>query len=171
MAENDDSPEGQVDLNVVVTKSLDNLKQLITDTHAEVTHDTLPVVTGYETMLVSLLQNLLGNAMYYRSEAPPQIHIGAERTKDEWRIAVTDNGIGIDPKYHEQIFQVFKRLHGSDRPGTGVGLAICRRVVERHGGRIWVESQLGQGSTFYFTLKASLGKPERRETKAVSDPS
>ena len=92
------------------------------------------------------------NALPKRSIS--RIHIGAVRTNEEWRISVTDNGIGIDPKYHQLIFEVFKRLHGASHPGSGIGLAICRRVIERHGGRIWIESQLGQGATFHFTLKA-----------------
>jgi light-regulated signal transduction histidine kinase (bacteriophytochrome) len=103
--------------------------------------------------LQQLLQNLLSNAIKYRSKSPPRVHIHAARQGSEWLFSVRDNGIGIDPKYASQIFGVFKRLHNSDQyPGTGIGLAICQKIVERYGGRIWVESQLGHGATFFLTL-------------------
>ena len=103
---------------------------------------------------MQLFQNLIGNGLKYRSERPPRIHVSAERQDGLWRIAIQDNGIGIAPEYHKQIFGVFKRLHGKAVPGTGIGLAICKRVVERYGGQIWVESQVDQGSAFYFTVPA-----------------
>ncbi|HTQ58348.1 MAG TPA: chemotaxis protein CheB [Bryobacteraceae bacterium] len=149
----DDSP-GRIDLNQILQKTLANLRSTIQQTGALVTHDPLPEVRGQEVNLILLFQNLIENAAKYAGGRQPKVHVSAGKTGDEWRVAVQDNGIGIDAQYHEQIFGVFKRLHGNDTPGTGVGLAICKRVVERHGGRIWVESELGKGSTFYFTLPA-----------------
>jgi signal transduction histidine kinase len=103
---------------------------------------------------VQLFQNLIGNAIKYRGLEPPKIHVSAKPRHSGWTFCVEDNGIGIDPEYAQQIFGVFKRLHGHLYPGTGIGLAICQRIVERYGGRIWVESTLGQGSLFCFTLPA-----------------
>ena len=131
-----------------------NLQKVIGETGATITHDKLPVVLGDQVQLVQLLQNLISNAIKYRSEEKPLIHLSAERSDAEWIISVRDNGIGIAPEYHDRIFGVFKRLHGRDYPGTGIGLAICKAVVEKHGGRIWVESQAGQGATFRFTVAA-----------------
>jgi signal transduction histidine kinase len=106
-----------------------------------------------ERQLVQVLQNLISNAIKFRADAPPRIHVSAEEREDEWEFAVRDNGIGIDPSHADRIFEIFKRLHTrAEYPGTGIGLAICKKTVERHGGRIWVESQPGQGSTFRFTL-------------------
>ena len=131
-----------------------NLQKMIGETGAIITYDKLPVVLGDQVQLVQLLQNLISNAIKYRSEEKPLIHLSAERSDAEWIISVRDNGIGIAPEYHDRIFGVFKRLHGRDYPGTGIGLAICKAVVEKHGGRIWVESQVGQGATFRFTVGA-----------------
>jgi chemotaxis family two-component system sensor kinase Cph1 len=117
-----------------------------------VTHDPLPSVCCDDTQIAQVFQNLVGNAIKYRTEAPPRIHIWAEAGEQEWVISVRDNGMGIDPQYHERIFGIFKRLHGRELPGTGMGLAICKRIIERHNGRIWVESQAGEGSTFRFSL-------------------
>jgi len=143
-----------VDLNLVFQETLENCKATIQETGASVTRDPLPVVPGHNPHFMQLFQNLIGNALKYRSERPPRIHVSAVKEGGNWRLGVADNGIGIDPQYHPKIFGVFKRLHGSTIPGTGVGLAICQRVVERGGGRIWVESHEGQGATFYFTLPA-----------------
>jgi signal transduction histidine kinase len=120
-----------------------------------VTADPLPLVKVREIHVQQVLQNLIGNAIKYRSDRHPEIHIWAEPQRDYWLFSVRDNGIGIDPQYSTRIFGIFKRLHGQKYPGTGIGLAICQRIVERYGGRIWVESAPGQGSTFRFTLPAA----------------
>src|SRR5205807_1275199 len=129
-----------------------NLKVSIDETGAIVQSHNLPVVFADKIRLVQLFQNLIGNAIKYRSETVPCVEVSAERIENEWVFAIRDNGIGIKPEYAEQVFGVFKRLHGAAYPGTGIGLAICQRIVELHGGRIWLESTLGCGSTFYFTL-------------------
>jgi signal transduction histidine kinase len=141
-----------VDLNQVVETVRRNLQASIDESRASILADPLPVLSAHPTHLVRLLQNLVGNAIKYRNQRPPEIHISAQEADGQRRFAVSDNGIGIEPEHHEEIFQVFKRLHGGDIPGTGVGLAICQRVVEGYGGRIWVESRPGAGSTFFFTL-------------------
>lgn len=134
-------------------EALLNLQESITNSGAVVTHDSLPVVRAEEVLLVQLFQNLIGNAIKYRSEEPPQVHISARKNDmRQWVFSVKDNGIGIDPHYAEKIFGMFERLHGSDYPGTGMGLAICRKVVERLGGRIWVESMPGCGADFKFRI-------------------
>jgi signal transduction histidine kinase len=140
--------------DAVLQSAVLNLEATINETQAEITHDELPVVKADEIQLTQVFQNLLSNAIKYRSQEPPRIHVSAERRDDEWIFSVQDNGIGIDPQYSERIFGIFKRLHGRELPGTGMGLAICKRIVERHGGRIWVESQPGNGSTFRFALAA-----------------
>jgi light-regulated signal transduction histidine kinase (bacteriophytochrome) len=142
-----------VDLNSVVKEALFNLHGMIQESGAEVTHDSLPSVTGDRVQLTQLLQNLVGNSIKYRSKESPRIHISCSTLPSEEVISVQDNGIGIDPRYAESIFKLFKRLHVREEyPGNGVGLAICRRIIERHGGRIWVESSEGAGSTFHFTV-------------------
>jgi signal transduction histidine kinase len=141
-----------IDLNPVLQQVMNNLQTAIAESGAAVTCKPLPAVHGHAAHFVQVFQNLIGNAIKYRGERPLSIHIFAETLNDEWRFAVVDNGMGIDPKYHQKVFGVFKRLHGRAIPGTGIGLAICHRVVDRYGGRIWVESQTDQGSTFYFTL-------------------
>ncbi len=115
--------------------------------------EKLPVISIDPLQLSQLFQNLLGNAIKFRSEQPPEVHISAERIDRAWRFAVKDNGIGIDPQYKDRIFLIFQRLHTRTKyPGTGIGLALCKKIVERHGGEIWVESEPGKGSTFYFTI-------------------
>jgi signal transduction histidine kinase len=139
----------------VLDQAVTNLQVAIEESGAVVTHDPLPTLMADGTQLVQLFQNLIGNAIKFRSDVPPEIHIGVERTDSEWRFSVRDNGIGIDPQHHDRIFMIFQRLHSREEyPGTGIGLAICKRIVERHGGRIWVESQPGKGATFYFTIPA-----------------
>jgi PAS domain S-box-containing protein len=145
----------RVDLNLVAGKAVENLRTAIEESRAAVTIDRLPTIRGQNAHFVQIFQNLLGNAIKYRTEQAPVIHVSSEREYGLWRISVSDNGIGIDPEYQSTIFRVFKRLHGKTVPGTGMGLAICQRVVERHGGRIWVESKPGGGSTFHFTVPAA----------------
>jgi light-regulated signal transduction histidine kinase (bacteriophytochrome) len=142
-----------VQADQVLAAALSNLKTTIELSHAEVTCDPLPVVHANATELVQVFQNLVANAIKFRGEETPRIHISAERNDETWRFAVRDNGIGIDPEYTKQIFEIFKRLHGGLHKGTGIGLAICKKVVESYGGQIWVESQPGRGSTFFFTLR------------------
>lgn len=147
-----------VDTNAVLRTALANLKTTIDETQAKVTHGPLPAVTGDELELGLLFQNLISNAIKFRGTHPPEIRVDATRQFREWVISVRDNGIGIDPQYAERIFEIFQRLHTRDQyPGTGIGLAICKKVVERHGGRIWVESGAGKGATFFFTLPAAKG--------------
>src|SRR5579862_8574056 len=143
---------GLVDCGEVMEKVLLNLRASIEENGASVTFDDLPEVQAHEIQLVQLLQNLVGNGIKYRSADPPQIHVTAKRRAIDWLFSVRDNGIGIQPEYAQQVFGIFKRLHGNTYPGTGIGLAICQRIVERYGGRIWVESVPGEGSLFCFTL-------------------
>ena len=141
------------DCTAVLDQALANLKAAIEKSGAVVTHDPLPTVMADDSQLVQLLQNLIGNAIKFHVEEPPRIHVAAEQKGNEWVFSVRDNGIGIDPQYAERIFVIFQRLHTREEyPGTGIGLAICKKIVERRGGRIWVESQAGIGSTFYFTI-------------------
>ena len=143
-----------VHAQTVLDKVRVNLRAAVEQSGATITHDRLPDVNADDTQLAQLLQNLIANAIKFRKkDEAPRIHVGAEDAGDEWRFAVADNGIGIEPQYFDRIFMVFQRLHTQDEyPGTGIGLAICRKVVERHRGRIWVESAYGKGSTFRFTL-------------------
>jgi chemotaxis family two-component system sensor kinase Cph1 len=136
-----------------VRRALTNLEVAVRETGAFVTHDPLPEIRADASQLTLLFQNLVGNALKFQRANPPTVRVGARRDADSWRFSVADNGIGIQPEHRERIFAVFQRLHTlTDYPGTGIGLAICKRIVERHGGRIWVESELGQGSTFFFTI-------------------
>ncbi len=149
-----------VAMDEVFERVVHNLQLQIEDTGAAVTSDPLPVVTANRVQMVQLLQNLIGNALKFCAGRPPRVHVSAERQGDMWRFAVRDNGIGIEAAYLERIFVIFQRLHTrSEYEGTGIGLAICRRIVEKHGGQITVESTPGEGSTFYFTLPVQ--RPER----------
>jgi PAS domain S-box-containing protein len=149
-----EEPAEPADANEALRASLSALSSAMTEARARVSSDHLPTVRVHATHLQELFQNLIGNAIKYRSpERIPEVHIGAERQNGLWVFTVSDNGIGIEPEYKEQIFGLFKRLHTSDEySGTGIGLAICQRIVDRCHGRIWVESELGKGSTFRFTL-------------------
>ena len=139
----------------ILATSLFELQVAIQESGAVITHDPLPVVFGNEMRLLIVFTNLISNALKYRGEQPPRIHISASSRKDSWLFTVSDNGVGIDPQYRDRIFSAFYRLHGKEYPGSGIGLALCKRVIENHGGRIWVESAPGQGSTFCFTLPAA----------------
>jgi len=146
-------PFRETDCNVVVDEVRHNLEAQIRETGAELITDTLPVVVGDRSQLMQLFQNLIGNAIVYRSELPPRIHVGCEERTGEWEFCVKDNGVGIEERQFERIFQVFQRLFAEhERPGSGLGLAICKRIVERHEGRMWLNSEPGKGSDFYFTI-------------------
>jgi len=137
----------------VFGKALSNLQVAIEEKGAEVTHDPLPTVPGDDTQLLQLFQNLIGNAIKFCDEEQPRVHVSATEHDEDWLFSFSDNGIGIDPQFKERIFVIFQRLHGKgEYKGTGIGLAVCKRIVERHGGRIWVESELGKGATFCFTI-------------------
>lgn len=149
------------DCNAALDTAIANLRAAIEESGATVEREPLPTVMADSFQLVQLFQNLIGNAIRYRSEAPPLVRVTAEGKNEEWLFRVKDNGIGIDPQYSDRIFLMFQRLHSkTEYPGTGIGLAICKRIVERHGGRIWVESELGKGSVFCFTIP----KPEGSTT-------
>ena len=149
--------------------ALTQLHQLIEETQAVVTHDPLPTIPADQGQMVRLFQNLVGNALKYRkADTPPAIHVSAEQKNSAWVITVQDNGIGFDPKYAKDIFSPFKRLHGQQEySGTGIGLAICRRIVERHGGHIWADSKPGQGASFHFALPVE-GKAPEKHTPPVT---
>lgn len=142
-----------VDMAEVVKRVLNNLQVSIEESGAVVTHDPLPTVRGDEAQLTQLLQNLVSNAIKFREDKTPTVHIGAESRQDDWVFSVKDNGIGIDPQFANRVFIIFQRLHSGGRySGTGIGLAICKKIVQRHGGEIWLDSQPGAGSTFFFSI-------------------
>jgi two-component system sensor histidine kinase/response regulator len=159
-----------VDTRQTVARALDNLRLAIRESGAIVTQGDLPVVRCDEIQIVQVLQNLVGNAIKFRrNTAVPEIHIEAVQQGNEWRFSVRDNGIGIETPYAERIFQVFQRLHArNEYPGTGIGLAICKKIVERHRGRIWVESAVSSGSTFHFTLPGEV-EPTQDDSAADSE--
>lgn len=142
------------EVETALNQALNNLRGRIAETEADITFDPMPTIVADGTQLMQLFQNLLGNAIKFRQQGiPPQIHVGVQRQEDAWLFSVQDNGIGIDPQFADRIFVIFQRLHTRDEyPGSGMGLAICKKIVECHRGRIWVESELGQGATFYFTI-------------------
>jgi light-regulated signal transduction histidine kinase (bacteriophytochrome) len=142
-----------VDCEALVKKQINVFEQEIRDSHTVITCENLPVIQGERTMLDQVFRNLIGNALKYRNKQPNLIHISGQVTENEWVISVKDNGIGMEPQYLQRIFGIFQRLHlREEYEGTGIGLAICKKAVERLGGRIWVESVRGEGSTFFFTI-------------------
>ena len=146
-------PFEPTDFNEIAYQVVADLEAVIEDSQAVVTCDAFPTVMGDATQLIQLLRNLVSNGIKYRGEEPPRVNIGVGQKGNEWVFSIRDNGIGINPNHYERIFQMFQRLHHrSEYPGTGIGLAICQRIVERHGGYIWVDSELGRGSTFFFTI-------------------
>jgi PAS domain S-box-containing protein len=148
----------------VLERVLAGLKLTISESGATVSHDPLPTVLGDDVQLGQLFQNLLVNAIKFRTETPPLIHLSTQRNGNLWTFSVRDNGIGIAPEYAERIFMIFQRLHSKNEyPGTGIGLAVCKKIVERHGGRIWVQSQPGSGATFFFTMPdGNIGAEQER---------
>ncbi len=150
-------PNEQTDAELVLQKVFVNLSAAIEESGAVIAHDPLPVLPVHSSHLMQLFQNLISNSLKYRRRESPAIHIGAERAGEHWKFSFADNGAGIPPEYSERVFEIFKRLHGADVPGTGMGLAICRRIVQRYGGRMWLDSAPGLGTTFYFTLPARDG--------------
>lgn len=148
------------DLNQVYEKATTNLEIAIKENNAQVLSEQLPVVFGDDVQLIQLFQNLIGNALKFHGETPPKVQIHVEDKEQEWLFCVADNGIGLDEKFKDRIFIIFQRLHTKDEyKGTGIGLAVCKKIVERHGGKIWVESKPGQGAKFFFTL------PKERKKK------
>lgn len=146
-------PFAPIPLDRVLNQVLENLQISIQENKATITYGSLPTVMADESQMVQLFQNLIGNAIKFKSDNNPKVNISANQKEKEWVISVRDNGIGIDPQYAERIFIIFQRLHSrTEYPGTGIGLAVCRKIVERHGGKIWIESKPEQGATFYFTI-------------------
>ena len=142
-----------ISLNGIVTKVCRGLNETIVSNNAEVLSDNLPTITGHETMLTELFQNLIENGIKYNRTDKKTVQVRVEENHVNWIFHISDNGIGFESQYAQQIFKIFKRLHTDNEfPGTGIGLAVCQKVVEKHGGRIWAESKKGEGSTFHFTL-------------------
>jgi signal transduction histidine kinase len=162
------TPEA-VDSETVFARALLNLKMLIEETGTVVTHQPLPVVPADAEQFLRVFQNLLNNAVKFRGRELPRIHVSALRKDGKWVFAVRDNGIGVEAQYRERIFEIFQRLEGRKYPGTGMGLAICKRIVERHGGEIWVESEPGKGSVFYFTIPVLEGEQNGRAQERQAD--
>jgi PAS domain S-box-containing protein len=159
----DREPPVQISLDHDIESAISQLEQSIKDAGAVVTHDPLPTVLTERSQMTRLFQNLIGNSIKYRSpDRPAKIHVSSRPQGPQWLISIQDNGIGFSPEYAETIFTPFRRLHGKEYPGSGVGLSICRRIVERYGGKIWAESVPGEGSTFHFTL------PRPEETNGVT---
>jgi light-regulated signal transduction histidine kinase (bacteriophytochrome) len=145
------------DCELVLNQVLSNLDLYIKENKATVSHDPLPELIADSTQMAQVFQNLIANSIKFHGEEASIINICAEKRANDWLFSVQDNGIGIDLQYSDKIFEVFKRLHNKEEyPGTGIGLAVCKKIIERHSGRIWVESELGKGSTFYFTLPINL---------------
>lgn len=156
-----DRPDELADCAKILRDVMQDLQVALNESAATITCDALPTLLCDPTQLAQLLRNLIGNALKFHGTDPIRIHVGVARKPDEWVFSVKDNGIGIEPQFYERIFGIFQRLHSRDElPGTGIGLAVCKKIVERHGGRIWVESETGRGSTFFFTI------PDKKPPKA-----
>ncbi len=153
------------DLEPILNDVIFNLQEAIKESGAVITHDPLPTLKVDRIQFLQLFQNFLSNAIKFRNVDPPKIHIGVKRLSNYWIFSIKDNGIGIDPKYHDRLYNIFYRLHTKEEyPGTGIGLPICKKIVQRYGGEVWVESELGKGSTFYFTIKTKkIKNPQRGE--------
>ena len=150
-----DLPQEPTDLTSAAHEAIANLSAAIQENGADVIVEPLPALMTIRRYIVMLFQNLIGNAIKYRSKQPPEIHISAVRSNDVWTFSVRDNGLGIDPHHHERIFEIFQRLHTQrDYPGMGIGLSMCKKILDLHGGEIWVESEPKKGSSFKFTLRA-----------------
>jgi light-regulated signal transduction histidine kinase (bacteriophytochrome) len=147
------NPSKIINLEKILKDALYNLQEAIKESRAVITYDKMPILKVDKTQFIQLFQNLLSNAIKFRREEPPRIHIGIRKINDEWLFSVKDNGIGIESKYFDKLFNIFYRLHTKEEySGTGIGLPICKKIIQRYGGKIWVESELGKGSTFYFTI-------------------
>ena len=147
-------PSEEVDVYSILGQAISNLQHSIVETNAIVTNNDLPKIRADGSQLVRVFQNIIDNAIKFHSKEAPRIHVSAQENKDEWLFSIRDNGIGIDEQYKNRIFTIFQRLHTKDEyPGTGIGLAISKRIVQRHNGRIWFKSEFGKGTTFYFTFK------------------
>jgi light-regulated signal transduction histidine kinase (bacteriophytochrome) len=152
-------PPEAVPADAALDRALDNLKIAVEESRAVVERDPLPTITADDVQLTQVFQNLIANALKFRGDESPRVRVACEARGNEWIFSVRDNGIGIDPQYLERIFIIFQRLHKRGQyPGTGIGLAMCKKIILRHGGRIWVESEPGKGSTFYFSLPKTEGK-------------
>jgi len=153
----DGQPYRNFDANAILEGALATLQQILQQNHAVVTHDPLPEIWGDPNQICYTFVSLIENAVKFRADCPLEIHIGVAPKGSHWLFSVCDNGIGIEPKYADRIFEVFKRVHNDNYPGAGMGLPIARRIIERHGGRMWVDSDLGKGACFFFTLPKSQG--------------
>ena len=153
-------PSMATDCAKIFRNVMENLRIAVADANATVTCDSLPVIVADSTQITQLFQNLVDNALKFRGTGAVRIHVGAVRRKDEWEFSVSDNGPGIEPQFHDRIFGIFQRLHAAgDFPGTGIGLAVCKKIVEVHAGRIWLQSEPGQGATFFFAIPDKKAAP------------
>jgi light-regulated signal transduction histidine kinase (bacteriophytochrome) len=152
------------DLEDILKDALYNLSELIKESDATITYDKMPILKVDKTQFLQLFQNFISNAIKFRRDVPPIIHIGVEEQSNQWLFSIKDNGIGIESKYFDRLYNIFYRLHTKDEyPGTGIGLPICKKIVQRYGGKIWVESELGKGTTFFFTI------PIKKKQKSLKE--
>lgn len=164
-------PFMKVGLEAVLDRALVNLGEVVRESESQISHEPLPEIVGDETQLMQLFQNLIGNAVKFSGGRRPKINISVRQADEHWRFAVSDNGIGIDPKYWDKLFVIFQRLHSRQKyTGNGIGLAICKRIVERHGGIIWLDSKLSEGTTFFFTIKGNLPEESFGDSGLISLP-